>query len=80
MAKLMKHSKGAVPTLDDASDNLGVVSSPTPSLVEDSERIKPMSFKVPESFFKEYKQFALDNDISLTELLKRSFQHFKVSK
>lgn len=76
MAKLVKRSKGIVPTLDDASDNLG--SSLT--AIESSERIRPMSFKMPESFYKEFKQFALDNDVSLTELLKRSFQHYKNSK
>ena len=69
MAKLQKRSKGAVPTLEEASNNLG----------EEKERIKPMSFKVPESFNKEYKQFALDNDISLTELFKSSFYYYKKS-
>lgn len=78
MAKLMKRSKGAVPTLDEASDNL---SKPplSPLANNTAERIRPMSFKVPESFNKEFKQFALDHDISLTELLKRSFQHYRDS-
>jgi hypothetical protein len=69
MAKLQKHSKGAVPTMEEASNNLGDIP----------ERIKPMSFKLPESFNKEFKQFALDHGISLTELLKRSFHHYKKS-
>lgn len=69
MAKLQKRNKGAVPTLEEASNNLG----------DEKERIKPMSFKVPESFNKEYKQFALDNDISLTELFKSSFYHYRKS-
>ena len=69
MAKLQKRSKGAVPTLDEASNNLG----------DSQERVRPMSFKMPESFYKELKQFALDHDISLTELLKRSFHHYKKS-
>lgn len=69
MAKLHKPSKGAVPTMEEASNNLGDIP----------ERIKPMSFKLPESFNKEFKQFALDHGISLTELLKRSFHHYKKS-
>lgn len=69
MAKLQKRSssKGAVPTMEEASDNLG----------KTVEAIKPMSFKVPESFNKEFKQFALDNDLSLTQLFKASFYHYK---
>lgn len=64
-----KRSKGAVPTMEEASNNLG----------KTTESIKPMSFKVPESFNKEFKQFALDNDISLTTLFKTSFYHYKKS-
>jgi hypothetical protein len=55
--------------MEEASNNLGDIP----------ERIKPMSFKLPESFNKEFKQFALDQGISLTELLKRSFHHYKKS-
>lgn len=69
MAKLQKRNKGAVPTFEEASNNLGV----------EQEAIKPMNFKVPEGFNKEFKQFALDHDLSLTELFKRSFQYYKQS-
>ena len=69
MAKLQKRNKGAVPTIEEASTNLGKAE----------ETIKPMSFKVPESFNKEFKQFALDHDLSLTELFKRSFAHYKAT-
>lgn len=69
MAKLQKRSKGAVPTLDEASNNLG----------DTQEQMKFMSFKIAESFNKEFKQFALDHEVSLTELLKRSFHHYKKS-
>lgn len=69
MAKLQKRNKGAVPTMEEASSNLGLSQEP----------IKPMSFKVPASFNKEFKQFALDNDISLTELFKRSFYYYRSS-
>ena len=69
MAKLQKRNKGVVPTIDDASDNLGKIHEST----------RPMSFKVPESFNKEFKQFALDNDMSLTDLFKKSFYHYKIA-
>ena len=69
MAKLKKRNKGAVPTIEEASSNLGAAQ----------EAIKPMSFKVPESFNKEFKQFALDNDLSLTDLFKKSFAFYKAS-
>lgn len=68
--KNTKNTKGAVPTFEEASNNLGDLK----------ETIKPMSFKVPESFNKEFKQFALDQDISLTELFKSSFYYYKMSK
>ena len=70
MAKLQKRNKGVAPKLEEASNNLG-----TPT-----EATKPMNFKVPESFNKEFKQFALDNDMSLTELFKQSFYFFKKNK
>ncbi len=70
MAKLQKRNKGVVPTIEEASDNLG----------RTKEAIKPMNFKVPASFNKEFKQFALDNDMSLTDLFKESFYHYKTFK
>jgi hypothetical protein len=56
--------------MEEASNNLG----------EAKKGIKGMSFKVEESFYKEYKRFALEHDISLTTLLKQSFDYFKASK
>ena len=67
MAKLQKRKKGAVPTMEEASNNLGV----------EQEVIKPMNFKVPLSFNKEFKQYALDHDLTLTELFKQSFYAFR---
>ena len=92
MAKLQKRSKkGAVPSMDEASSILTtptiVQEVPTPTPVTVSAQIpernnepvdlKPMNFKVPPSFKKEYKQFALDNDLKLVEVLKESFKKFK---
>lgn len=68
---LPKRGKGPAPQLDDASSNLGKVQ-------EDKERepIKYMSFKIEESFQRQFKQRALDDGITMTELLKRSFDHY----
>ncbi len=77
MAKL-KINKGAVPTLDDASDNLG--GSPNLPVAESVERIHPMSFKMPDRFYKDVKQFALDNGVSVTEVFKRSFYFYRENK
>ena len=62
--------KGAVPKLDEASNNLGATK----------EVIKFMSFKVDEGFNKRFRQLALDEGITLTELLKRSFDFYEQSK
>lgn len=65
--KKARKKKGAVPTLEQASNNMG-----TPT-----EEFGRFQFKMPKSFIKEFKTFALDNDISMTELFKRSFEYYK---
>ena len=75
MAKLRKKSKGAVPSMEEASNNLTVVD--TNNEKEVREELRPLNFKVPTSFKKEYKQFALDNDLSLVDVLKLSFAAYK---
>lgn len=83
MAKLRKKTKGAVPVMEEASDNLKPTVKPTPTKkappveVRQQEELKPLNFKVPASFKKEYKQFALDNDLSLVDVLKLSFKKYK---
>lgn len=72
MAKLQKRNrKGAVPTFEEASNNMGGGNT--------KELVKSVNFKLPESFVKEFKQFALDKDISLTDLFKKSFHHYKTN-
>lgn len=68
MAKLKvpNRGKGPAPKLEDASNNLGTAK----------ETIKFMSFKLDETFHKRFKQRALDEGISLTELLRRSFHYY----
>lgn len=41
--------------------------------------LKPVSFKVEPEFLREYKQFALDNDLKLVDVFKQSFQVMKES-
>lgn len=87
MAKLRKKTKGAVPVMDDASDNLRpkvepipVKRKPTVVVKQKQEELKPLNFKVPASFKREYKQFALDHDLSLVDILKLSFSKYKEIK
>jgi len=83
MAKLRKKTKGAVPVMEEASNNLTPAVEPVPVrrtptvVVKQQEELKPLNFKVPASFKKEYKQFALDNDLSLVDILKLSFSKYK---
>lgn len=67
MAKLQKRNKGAVPTIAEASNNLGTAK----------EVIKPMSFKMPMSFYKELKKFAYEHDMSFTDIFKQSFYLYR---
>jgi len=42
--------------------------------------ITPLNFKVPASFRKEYKLYAVTKGMTMTELLQLSFSHFKRRK
>lgn len=42
--------------------------------------LKPMNFSVPAEFRKEYKRFAVDNDMTMVELLSTSFSYYKDNK
>lgn len=44
-----------------------------------SKDLKPVSFRVEPAFLREYKQFALDNDMKLVDVFKQSFQVMKES-
>lgn len=41
---------------------------------------KPMNFKVPPSFIREFKQYALDHDLRLNEVLLKAFEKLKGDK
>ena len=74
MAKLRKNPKGKVPLMEEASNNLVAVENTSK---QEKEELKPLNFKVPASFKKEYRQFALDNDLTLVALLKLSYETYK---
>lgn len=57
-------------------ENLKIQKNPEGSTNKD---LKPVSFKVEPEFLREYKQFALDNDMKLVDVFKRSFQIMKQS-
>ncbi len=40
------------------------------------EEIKPLNFKVPNSFRKRFKNYAVNNDITMSELLVTCFEHY----
>ena len=67
-----KRGKGPAPKPQEASNNLG----PEAKVL----RNKYMSFKIEESFLRRFKQRALDDSITMTELLKRSFEHYDQTK
>lgn len=46
----------------------------------DSERFTPLNFRVPKDFHREFKLFAVQNGMSMVELLEKSFALMKQSK
>ena len=66
-----KSRKGAPPPELSASTNLHT---------SDPDDLKPLNFKVPATFRKEYKSYATDNDMTMVELLQRSFELYKKNK
>jgi len=72
MAKIQKPkkktTKGAPPPESMPSQNLAKT---------DPKDLITMNFKVPSDFRKDYKQLALDLDISMVDILRQSFEQFK---
>lgn len=70
MAKIppKKNTKGKPPKIEKTIDNLD-----KPEL----GKLKPMNFKVSQDFHKEYKTFAAINNMSMQEVLLKSFELIK---
>jgi hypothetical protein len=48
--------------------------------LDDAEALKPLNFRVPPQFHREYKIYAVQNGMNMVELLRESFELFKRSK
>ena len=48
--------------------------------LDDEEALKPLNFRVPPQFHREYKLYAVQNDMNMVELLRKSFELFKRSQ
>lgn len=73
MAKIKKptkKTKGTPPLETNASNNLTKTNP---------QELRPLNFRVPNSFKKEFKQKAVALDISMVELLRRAFEHYNES-
>ena len=73
MAKIKKPNsaktrKGAPPMLEEPSQNLTKAAS---------NDLKPLNFKVSTQLKKEFKQYALDHEITMVELFARAFEAYK---
>ena len=64
-----KNTKGVPPSVESSFQTTNNLNK---------TNIKPMSFKVPAEFQKAFKQKALDEDISMVELLVRMFDKYNV--
>jgi hypothetical protein len=88
MANLKKPNKsltrkGTPPAEEEASNNLTIVEkSEENSNIQASkapkEEIRPLNFKVPNSFRKRFKNYAVNNDVTMSELLVNCFEAYLV--
>ena len=76
--------KGLPPQEDEASNNLSVVESekiqekPIVKIEKAiKEDIRPLNFKVPNAFRKKFKNFATNNDITMSDLLMICFEQYE---
>lgn len=74
--------KGTPPKEEEASTNLEVIekivensNANVPNV--DKEDCKTLSFKVPNSFRKKFRIHAANNEITMTDLLIRSFEQYE---
>jgi hypothetical protein len=72
--KRSNKSKGTPPSRSEASQNTN-----KPDLTNDGKPVA-LNFKVPPSFKKAYKLYALEHGISMVDLLMRSFEEYKTIK
>ena len=91
MAKLTKPKsvlrKGIPPQEEEASNNLAVVEAQktvenqeTATEKTPKEETRPLNFKVPNSFRKRFKNYATNNDVTMSELLISCFEEYEKSR
>ena len=88
MANLKKPNKslarkGTPPAEEEASNNLTIVekseeNSNIQAPKAPKEEIRPLNFKVPNSFRKRFKNYAVNNDVTMSELLVNCFEAYLV--
>ena len=92
MANLKKPSKslirkGLPPKENEASNNLAessreekITEKPNPQdKIVVKEEIRPLNFKVPSSFRKRFKHHAVNNDVTMSELLVKCFEYYETN-
>lgn len=88
MANLAKPNKsilrkGNPPKEEEASNNLVIVEEENTRQLKnvepkiEKELSKPLNFKVPNSFRKRFKNFATNNDITMSDLLVMCFEQYE---
>ena len=85
MANLTKPNKsiqrkGLPPKEDEASNNLAVAANATLPIeqgeVEEKKDIRPLNFKIENNFRKRFKNYATNNDMTMSDLLVQCFEEF----
>lgn len=85
MAELKKPNKaftrkGTPPTEEEASNNIAERKTPENPITvmneKSEEEKKPLNFKVPNSFRKRFKNYAVNNDVTMSELLEQCFEYY----
>lgn len=72
MAKISKPTKRkgkGLPPKDEVTVTHNLIKSP-------KNEVTTLNFRVPKSFKKQFKQFAFDHDITMVELLMKSFRNY----
>lgn len=69
-----KKSLGTPPTPEESSVNSDNLAKPEP------DQLVPMNFKVPSEFRKQYRILAGTHDVSMTDILKESFELYRRQK
>ena len=76
-SKRPTNRKGAPPKAEDASNIMTSVPTLKPAVPKEKVTRKDLNFKVPADFKKRFKNFATNQDMSMLELLIKSFEAYE---